>query len=85
MKLKINYNRTDITWAVKKINNADFQLSFANEPDAENVALQYNQDLADEGYDKAYYVVEVNLLGGDAAEQLINDRQHREQMLSIYQ
>tara|TARA_B100000767_G_C19545247_1_gene442529 strand:+ start:483 stop:740 length:258 start_codon:yes stop_codon:yes gene_type:complete len=85
MKLNIKYNRTDITWAVKKINNTGFQLSFANQEDAENVALQYNQDLADEGYDKAYYVDEVNLLGADAAEQLINDKQHREHMLSIYQ
>ena len=75
----MKYNRTDIIYQVKRDVNS-FSLSFANEKDAEDVCIQYNQDLRDaygDDYPKEFYVVETNLIGSIYAEDLINDKQSR--------
>lgn len=75
----MKYNRTDIIYLVKRDVNS-FSLSFANQEDAEKVAIQYNQDLKDaygDDYPKEFYVVETNLIGSVYAEDLISNKQAR--------
>ena len=85
MKLKIKYNRTDNIWLVRWSAEKSFQLSFSNQEDAENLCIQLNQDQEDDGKEKEFYVLEVLLIGNEYAERLINDKEHRDNLRTIYQ
>lgn len=79
----MKYHRTDTIYMVKRDVNS-FSLSFANQEDAEKVAIQYNQDLKDAYGDdcqKEFYVVDANLIGSVFSEDLIEDKKLRMQFL----
>lgn len=79
----MKHHRTDTIYMVKRDAN-NFSLSFANQEDAEKVAIQYNQDLKDaygDDYQKEFYVVDANLIGTVFAEDLIEDKEIRMQFL----
>ena len=75
----MRYNRSDNIYMVKRnVNN--FSLSFANEKDAEDVCIQYNQDLRDaygDDYPKEFYVEQSMLFGADDAENFKSSKQSR--------
>jgi hypothetical protein len=81
----MKYNRTDSIWLVKWTDETTFQLSFSNQEDAENLCIQLNQDQEDDGKEKEFYVLEVLLIGNEYAERLINDKEHRDNLRTIYQ
>lgn len=80
----MNYNRTDNMFMVKRDVNS-FSLCFSNQTDAENVAIQYNQDLADifgDDYQKEFYVQEIILFGSDDASKIIASKDDRKYFLN---
>ena len=75
----MNYNRSDNIYMVKRDVNS-FSLSFANEKDAEDVCIQFNQDLRDafgDDYPKEFYVQQSVLYGADDAENFKTSKQSR--------
>ena len=75
----MKYNRSDNIYMVKRDVNS-FSLSFANEKDAEDVCIQFNQDLRDafgDDYPKEFYVKQSMLYGADCAENFKNSKQSR--------
>jgi hypothetical protein len=75
----MKYNRSDNIYMVKRDVNS-FSLSFANERDAEDVCIQFNQDLRDsfgDDYPKEFYVQQAMLYGADDAENFKNSKQSR--------
>lgn len=75
----MKYHRTDIIYLVKRDVNS-FSLAFSNVKDAEDVCIQYNQDLKTaygDDYPKEFYVVDANLIGSIYAEDLIADKEAR--------
>ena len=77
-------NRTDTIWMVKRI-NSDFKLALAHESQAEDIAIQYNQDISDDGSSlNEFYVVQVTVWGNYSAKDMIVDKELRQKLLNIY-
>ena len=75
----MRYNRSDNIYMVKRDVNS-FSLSFANQKDAEDVCIQFNQDLRDafgDDYPKEFYVLQSVLHGADDAENFKTSKQSR--------
>ena len=75
----MKYNRSDNIYMVKRDVNS-FSLSFANEKDAEDVCIQFNQDLRDafgDDYPKEFYVQQSVLYGADDADNFKTSKQSR--------
>ena len=75
----MSYYRSDNIYIVKRdVNN--FSLSFANYNDAEDVCIQFNQDLRDafgDDYPKEFYVQQAMLYGADDADNFKTSKQSR--------
>ena len=80
----MKYNRTEKTWLVRWTTEKSFQLSFANQEDAESLCIQLNQDQSDDGKEKDFYVLEVLLIGNEYAERMMGDKKHRDNIRNIY-
>ena len=75
----MKYNRSDTIYMVKRDVNS-FSLSFSNEKDAEDVCIQFNQDLKDawgDDYAKEFYVQQAVLYGADDADNFKTSKQSR--------
>jgi len=75
----MKYIRSDNMYMVKRDVNS-FSLSFTNERDAEDVCIQFNQDLRDafgDDYPKEFYVEQAMLYVADDAENFKNSKQSR--------
>tara|TARA_B100000768_G_C11280713_1_gene378416 strand:+ start:1089 stop:1364 length:276 start_codon:yes stop_codon:yes gene_type:complete len=86
----MKYNRSDNIYMVKRDVDS-FSLSFANEKDAEDVCIQFNQDLRDAYGDdyppwynhKEFYVKQSMLYGAEEAEKFKTSKQSRLYFLSM--